>query len=231
VNLSPLPFSKDEVEGAATWAGQRASVYVGAAATKARFEAVDMSQFKIVHLALHASGDENPAHCFLAFCFDSKQDGPAEGLLGMRELATLRMSADLVVLSACETARGAEMIGEGVRSLSQAVILNGARSVLASEWKVDDYATAEFMKEFYRNLSSGASKAAALRSAKLGFLRDRELSHPRYWAAFVLNGNGLDGVDIRPAGPVMSKAAVYSFAAVILVLFLVWRLAHRIRRV
>jgi CHAT domain-containing protein len=158
---------------------------------------------------MHASGDQNPAHCLLAFYFDPRRNDLNEGLLGMKELATLSMNTDLVVLSACETARGMELVGEGVNSLSQAVLLSGARSVTASVWKVDDKATAEFMNGFYESLSTGASKAAALRSAKLKLIESKRYSHPRYWAAFVLTGDGVNGVDIRPAPWWRSKGAIW----------------------
>jgi len=94
--------------------------------------------------------------------------------------------------------------GEGVEGFGKAFLYAGARSTVTTLWRVDDHATAEFMKQFYYALGSGASKAGALREAKLKFLRSgSELAHPKYWAAFVLNGDGL-----APIPPVVSWSAL-----------------------
>src|SRR5262249_26402799 len=171
-----------------------------------------LSRYKIMHLAMHASGDDNPDDCCLAF-YSPSQDVTGERLLRMKELSGLTMQSQLVVLSACETARGSELAGEGVQSLSQAVILNGARSVLATEWKVDDKATAEFVSGFYKRLSEGTTEGAALRSAKLSLLKGKTLAHPRYWAAFILLGDGLRGIHISPAPWWRNRITAYAVLA------------------
>ena len=102
----------------------------------------------------------------------------------------LKLNADLVTLSACRTAVGKLIMGEGVVGLSRAFIYAGARSTVVSLWNVNDVATAELMKSFYQNLGRGMAKDEALRQAKLALLRNpqRTWHHPYYWAPFVLVG-------------------------------------------
>ena len=81
--------------------------------------------------------------------------------------------------------------GEGIQSFSRAFLSSGAEATLTTLWRVADRPTADFMKLFYQRLAKGDSKAQALRVAKLSFLRSgQDLAQPRYWAAFVLNGDG-----------------------------------------
>ncbi len=125
-------------------------------------------------------------------------EGRENGLLQAWEIfERVRLDADLVVLSACQTAFGPERHGEGLISLSRAFQVAGARSVLASRWNVDDRSTSELMIRFYRNLRDGLTKDEALRQAQLEFIRGpivvdgeaRDFSSPYYWAAFQLIGD------------------------------------------
>jgi CHAT domain-containing protein len=101
----------------------------------------------------------------------------------------LKLSADLVVLSACITALGQEMKGEGLVGLVRGFMYAGAPRVLASLWKVDDEAAAELMARFYSNLlRKGLAPAAALRAAQAEMRTHKRWSSPYYWAAFVLQG-------------------------------------------
>jgi|ERR1051326_4316810 hypothetical protein len=102
----------------------------------------------------------------------------------------LNLKAELVVLSACDTGLGKDVKGEGLVGLTRGFLYAGARDVVASLWKVEDGATAELMGHFYRGmLADGASPAAALRAAKVAMWRQKRWSAPRYWAAFVLQGD------------------------------------------
>jgi len=115
--------------------------------------------------------------------------GQPNGLLQAWEiLEQVRLDADLVALSACGTALGQEMSGEGVLGLTRAFQYAGARSVLASLWSVSDEATALLMGRFYRGLRQGEAKDAALRNAQIEMLRGPR-SHPALWAAFGLSGD------------------------------------------
>ena len=101
----------------------------------------------------------------------------------------MRIDADLVTLSACESGLGKEMGGEGLIGLTRAFQFAGARSVLASLWKVEDKSTAALMKRFYTYLKAGRTKDEALRLAQIDLIRSAEFSRPRDWAAFQLNGD------------------------------------------
>ena len=108
----------------------------------------------------------------------------------MHEIIRLRLNADIVTLSACQTGLGNVLSGEGVIGLTRAFLYAGASSVLVSLWNVNDVATAELMKQFYLGLSRGFSKDDALRRAKLNLIHGHQRSwrHPYYWKPFVLMG-------------------------------------------
>ena len=113
-----------------------------------------------------------------------------DGFLRMHEIYNLRLPADLVVLSACQTALGREIRGEGLVGLTRGFMYAGARAVVASLWEVDDESTAELMKRFYRAmLKEGRRPADALRAAQLEMSRSPRWSAPFYWAGFLLQGD------------------------------------------
>ena len=113
-----------------------------------------------------------------------------DGFLRLHDVYELELSADLVVLSGCQTALGKELGGEGLVGLTRGFMYAGARSVVASLWQVDDESTAELMKRFYRAmLKEGRRPADALRTAQLELSRHPRWSEPFYWAGFVLQGD------------------------------------------
>jgi CHAT domain-containing protein len=115
------------------------------------------------------------------------RDTAEDGLLQVYEIFNLKLNADMVVLSACETGLGKEVKGEGLIGLTRAFLYAGTPSVVVSLWKVEDRSTAELMTQFYRHLKDGQrSKAAALRQAQLELIRTGV--HPYFWAPFVLVG-------------------------------------------
>ena len=141
---------------------------------------------------------------FLVFSVpDEFHEGVDNGLLQVWEIyESVRLQADLVVLSACETALGEEQRGEGLISLARAFQYAGARSVVASLWSVADQTTAELMIRFYRHLRSGLPKDEALRAAQLEFIRGpiemedadgnnvlKDAAAPYYWAGFQVFGD------------------------------------------
>jgi CHAT domain-containing protein len=149
-----------------------------------------------------ALGDSKFIH-FIAHGFVNGQDPELSGLLLSRppggrqdeflrlsDVQNLHLSADLVVLSACRTARGAEPRAGGVVSLTSGFLRAGAAAVLSTAWKVDDEATAEFMKLFYERLfGEGQSPATALQGAQLAMAADARWHAPYYWGGFLLYGN------------------------------------------
>ena len=107
----------------------------------------------------------------------------------LHDIYNLKLSADLVVLSACNTGLGKDVKGEGLIGLTRGFMYAGAGGVAASLWKVDDDATAELMKNFYEGMfQRGLTPAAALREAQLGMWKQNRWHSPYYWAAFVLQG-------------------------------------------
>lgn len=170
-------------------AGQR-EVRVGPAATEAAIKA-EAGRSRIVHIAAHGTLDAaSPMYSALLLAPGSAQD---DGRLEARELAELDLGASLVVLSACETARGRVSAGEGIIGLSWAALVAGARRVVVSQWKVDAASTTDLMTGFYRHLRAPADapardEADALRAAALELLRRPSSRHPFYWAAFTVVG-------------------------------------------
>jgi CHAT domain-containing protein len=132
----------------------------------------------------------NPELSGLVFSLVDPQGRPQEGFLRLHEIYGLRLETELVTLSACRTAFGRELRGEGLAGLSQGFLAAGASRVLASLWDVDDRATAELMTRFYTALLVEQRPAAdALRQAQAALRRDPRWRSPYYWAGFVLQGD------------------------------------------
>ena len=173
--LTPLPASRTEVEGIARVYAGRAQTYLGDQATEERAKAIG-KDVRYLHFASHGLIDERfPLNSALALTIpDRPAEGQANGLLQAWEIfEQMRIDADLVTLSACETGLGKEMGGEGLVGLTRAFQYAGARSVLASLWSVGDESTAELMTRFYGQLKAGKTKDDALRAAQLELIRDR----------------------------------------------------------
>ena len=111
-------------------------------------------------------------------------------MLEAREILELPLRADLVVLSACETARGRVTDGEGIIGMSWAFQAAGVPAALVSQWKVDSESTTQLMLAFYGQLVRGGGPASALQSASRAMLRSPQFAHPYYWAGFALLGQG-----------------------------------------
>jgi CHAT domain-containing protein len=149
-----------------------------------------LDQYRVLHLATHSLlNSRHPEQSAVAFSLVDRQGRPIAGLLPLHEVFRLKLGADLVVLSACQTELGKEVLGEGLVGLARAFMLAGTPRVVASLWEVSDQATAEFMTRFYtamvkRNLPA----AAALRVAQLEMQKQTRWTRPYYWAGFVLQG-------------------------------------------
>lgn len=171
-------------------------VLAGSAASKRAF-VERAGRYQVLHLATHAKADDElGAFSYLAFA-------PVAGApvgssqLSIKDIHLLRLSADLVVLSACETGVGELRRGEGVVSLARAFSQAGASSLLASLWRVSDRETADLMASFYGHLAEGQPIDESLRQAKLSFLHSEGVhrGHPFFWAAFLPTGK-MEGVDL-----------------------------------
>ena len=164
----------------------------GFSATRDGVLNTDLSQYRYVHFATHGLVDSrNPALSALALSqFDQRGNALEAGFLRLDDIYNLDLNADLVVLSACDTALGREIRGEGLVGLTQAFLYAGARGLVLSLWQVSDAATATLMTRFYEHmLEEGASAADALRAAQLSMAAERRWASPYYWGAFVLVGD------------------------------------------
>lgn len=190
--LAPLPASADEVRAIAALFPGQARTFLGARAGEARVRSLPRDT-RYVHFALHALIDPRaPLDSALAFAPPTEaQPALDNGLLQAWEIfESVRLDAELVTLSACQTGLGREVGGEGLLGLVRAFHYAGARSVLASLWSVSDRSTAELMRAFYAQLKRGVSKDEALRQAQLELLRQGDArAHPFHWAAFQLSGD------------------------------------------
>jgi tetratricopeptide (TPR) repeat protein len=186
-----LPFSAEEAEAilsvTPSGAGLKAT---GFRANRTTATSADLSQYRIVHFATHGLlNSAQPELSGLVFSLVDESGKPQDGFLRLHEIFNLKLNADLVVLSACQTGLGKEIRGEGLVGLTRGFMYAGAPRVVASLWQVDDLATAELMKRFYRGmLKENLRPAAALRAAQLELSQQKRWAAPYFWAAFTLQG-------------------------------------------
>jgi len=160
------------------------------AATKQRILTANLEQYRILHFATHSvSNTRWPELSGVVLSLVNQNGEPEDGFLRLNEIYNLKLNADLVVLSGCQTALGKQLRGEGLIGLTRGFMYAGAPRVIASLWSVDDRATAELMKRFYKAvLTQGMRPAAALRAAQVSLLSEKGWNSPYYWAAFNFQG-------------------------------------------
>lgn len=189
--LVRLPHASEEadaISNIAPWGTTMVAKGFDASRETAMSSAVGQSQ--IIHFATHGFlNSEHPELSGLVFTTTDRNGVKTNGLMPLHDIYSLDLSAELTVLSACQTALGKEIKGEGLVGLAHGFMAAGSKSVVASLWKVDDRATAVLMADFYESmLQKGMPPAAALRTAKLKMMRDKQWSAPYYWAGFELQG-------------------------------------------
>ena len=150
-----------------------------------------LSQYRIVHFATHGVIDsERPALTALVLSLVDKRGASQDGYLRIHDIYAMHLDAELVVLSACQTALGKQIKGEGLVGLTRAFMYAGAPRVVASLWQVSDRATAALMQRFYAGmLQQHQRPAAALRAAHIQMSHDARWANPYYWAGFILQGD------------------------------------------
>ena len=186
-SVGPLPHAEQEVEAIRRlYGGKDVKVLVGAAANEGTFKG-EATRYRILHIAAHGVFDER-APMFSALLLAAPEGGSEDGFLEAREIADLSLRADVVVLSACDSARGRYGAGEGLIGMTWALQTAGCPTAVVSQWKAASEPTARLMIAFHRELLSGASKPDALRRAALQLLHDRVTAHPFYWAPFIVVG-------------------------------------------
>jgi CHAT domain-containing protein len=191
-----LPFSRQEAQAILDLVPAGASLAaLDFAASREAVTAGALGRFRVIHFATHAVLDTAyPELSGLVLSLVDRQGRPRNGFLRAHEISGLDLAADLVVLSACRTALGKEIRGEGLVGLPRAFLDAGGRRVLVSLWQVEDRATAELMRGFYRGmLEQGLPPEAALRRAQLALWRETDWRAPYFWAGFVLQGDWQEG--------------------------------------
>jgi CHAT domain-containing protein len=151
-----------------------------------------LNDYRIIHFATHSVINHvHPELSGIVLSSVNHRGQQQNGFLDLGDISNLRLSADLVVLSACDTALGKDIEGEGMIGLTQSFLSVGAQGVVTSLWKVDDRATADLMVHFYKGmLTDRLTPAAALRKAKMQMWREGRWERPYYWAGFILQGDG-----------------------------------------
>ncbi len=184
--MANLPESREEVMSINRALGWKSTLLLGKEATETAFKSAPLADFTVIHLAVHAVPDSRyPERASLVIGMDAA--GTNDGLLQVREIMNLRLNADLVTLSACETGTSG---AAGVISLGEAFLVGGAKAVVVSLWNVEDHSTTLLMGYFYARLARGEDKATALARAKRDFMANNKGKAPFYWAGFVLVGEG-----------------------------------------
>ena len=194
--LVPLPGARREARSILDLVprNQRLEA-LGAEASRELVLSGTLRGYRYVHFAAHAVFDRRrPERSGIVLSPIGGDGRPRDGLLRLDDVYGLELTADLVVLSACRTALGREVRGEGRVGLTEGFFQAGAAAVVASLWSPDDRATAALMERFYRGmLRRGLAPAAALREAQLAISRERAWRAPYFWAAFVLQGDWRHG--------------------------------------
>lgn len=189
--LPRLTFTRREAEAIISTA-PKGEVFeaIDFKANKTVARSSELKEYRIVHFATHGLVDARyPELSGLVLSLLDEQGNRQDGFLRLHEVYNLNLPAEMVVLSACRTALGKDVRGEGMVGLTRGFMYAGAKRIVASLWKVDDQSTAELMKAFYQKMmKENMRPAAALRAAQVEMYTQKKWRFPYYWAAFVLQG-------------------------------------------
>jgi CHAT domain-containing protein len=187
-NFYRLKYSGKEIDRISSLFKQkRTDVFVREEATEEQLKNLELDNYKIIHFATHSFiDDKKPARSSIVLSLN--ENTTEDGFVQMREIYNLKLNADLVTLSSCQTGLGQYIRGEGIEGLNRAFFFAGSSSVLMSLWAVNDQATYQLMERFYTHLRSSKQIASSLRKAKLEMIDSEAVSHPYYWAGFIVTG-------------------------------------------
>jgi CHAT domain-containing protein len=192
VGIPRLLFSRQEATAIFSLSRNPDSIKIlDFTASRTNLIGMDLSRFRNLHFATHGLvNNEHPELSGILLSLVDERGARQDGFLTLQEIYRLNLRADLVVLSACQTAIGKNIRGEGLLGLTRGFMYAGASSVVGSLWKVDDSATAALMAEFYKEMfTNGKRPAAALRDAQMSISKQKRWQSPYYWAGFVLQGD------------------------------------------
>lgn len=169
---------------------QDVMIAVGFEASRRTLMRPELRQYRVIHFATHGVlNNVHPELSGIVLSQVDEQGAALDGMLRLHDIYNLKLPAELVVLSACDTGLGKDIRGEGLASLTRGFMYAGSPRVVATMWKVDDYATSLFMKSFYEHMfKKKLSPAAALRQAQIEMMSQARWSNPFNWAAFMLYG-------------------------------------------
>lgn len=211
-SLARLRASQKEADSIVKIAGaENAKIISGEAASRESVFAAEIGDYRIIHFATHSlMNEENPEMTGIAMSRYDKNGQQREGFVRLNDIYDLRLSADLVVLSSCNSGIGKEIRGEGIIGLTRGFLQAGSKSVLASAWKVEDNATAGLMEKFYAALlNEKLTPPQALRKAQIEMSKNLHWHSPFYWAAFTVQGEYRRPITPVPA-PAFFAAGFYS---------------------
>jgi CHAT domain-containing protein len=189
--LSRLRFSRQEAEQIALLASEaKRLAAVDFAANRATAMSPELAHYAILHFATHGLvNNQHPELSGVVLSLVDERGRPQNGFLRLYDIFNLKLNADLVVLSACQTALGKDVNGEGLLGLTRGFMYAGAARVVASLWQVDDRASAQLMGRFYEAmLRQELRPSAAIRAAQVSMWKDKRWQAPYYWSAFALQG-------------------------------------------
>lgn len=189
-SLDRLEVSGDEPNTILrNFGSEKTTVISGFSANREIFLKSDISDYKVIHLATHGIlNEENPELSGIVLSQYDKQGNMRDGLVWLQDIYGFNLATDLVVLSACDTGIGKEIKGEGLMSLANGFLQSGAKTVIASQWKVDDFASLELMNYFYQSLTDEhITSSQALRKAQISMYHKSR--SPNDWAAFTIYGD------------------------------------------
>lgn len=192
IELNRLLMTRDEADAILSITPpNEALIALDFRANRSTVTSTDLSPYRIVHFATHGIlNSKSPELSGLVLSLVDEQGQPQDGFLRLHEIFNLKIPAELVVLSACQTGLGKDIKGEGLVGLIRGFMYAGSKQVMASLWQVNDAATAELMKLFYRKMMLDRKRpAAALREAQIEMWKKRHRQFPFYWGAFVIQGD------------------------------------------
>jgi CHAT domain-containing protein/predicted negative regulator of RcsB-dependent stress response len=232
--IKPLFYAKRELANLRDAASSGETfVASGFTATREQLLSTDLTQYAILHFATHGLLDpKRPENSGLVLSTVNREGQAQNGFVGLQDIYGLRAPVDLVVLSACQTALGKDVRGEGLLGLTRGFMYAGASSVVASLWKVDDEATAELMRQFYTNmLQKEMTPADALRAAQNSIRQRPEWNAPYYWAGFTLQGEYRQVIKPTSAigAPALYWKIIIGVALILLIGVALWYRRRRLR--
>ena len=187
--------------------GASDTILLGKDATESNFRHQALDQYRVIYFATHGllPGElrcQSEPGLVLSPPVNAARATDEDGLLEASEIAGLKLNADLVVLSACNTAAsGGKFGGEALAGLAASFFNAGARTLLASHWQVPSVATLKLMSGVFQEVARGRNLAQALRQAQLALIADAATAHPFQWAAFTIVGDGAVAAQTAEAPP------------------------------